>query len=289
MFKGTGTALVTPFTDGGEIDWDAFEKLVANQIEGGIDALVACGTTGEPSTMTLAEQGEVVRFVLDQAAGRVPVIAGIGGNNTAEVAALAAEYSSLDLAGLLAVTPYYNKTTQEGLIAHYTAVADASSLPIIVYNVPSRTGLCIKPETLSVLADHPRIAALKEASGSLPLIMEMFRVVGDRLQIFSGNDDQVYPLLALGGRGVISVASNVFPKLMVDITSSYFAGNQKQALKRQLDLLPLINLLFAQVSPVPVKAAMAEIGLIENNLRLPLVPLGEDQAAPLLAEVKAWA
>ena len=289
MFKGTGTALVTPFTDSGEIDWDAFETLVASQIEGGIDALVACGTTGEPSTLTLAEQGEVIRFVLDQSAGRVPVIAGIGGNNTAEVAALAAEYSFLDLAGLLAVTPYYNKTTQEGLIAHYTTVADASSLPIIVYNVPARTGLCIQPETMGVLADHPRIAALKEASGSLPLVMEMFRVVGDRLHIFSGNDDQVYPMLALGGRGVISVMSNLFPELMGGITSAYFAGDQKQALKRQLELLPLINLLFAQVSPVPVKAAMAEVGLIGNNLRLPLVPLSEALASPLLAEVRAWA
>ena len=181
-----------------------FRSLVDAQLDAKIDALVVCGTTGEPPTLTLKEQEESVLFVLDRVAGRVPVIAGVGGNNTAEVVSMAEAYSSLPLAGLLAVTPYYNKTTQAGLIAHYETVADASSLPLMVYNVPGRTGMNLEPATVAKLAGHPNITALKEASSSLAQIMEVFRVAGDKIQIFSGNDDQVFPLLALGGAGVVS-------------------------------------------------------------------------------------
>lgn len=287
MFQGTGTALVTPFTTSGDIDWDAYAKLVEAQIEGGINALVVCGTTGEPSTMTLAEQEESVLFVLNKAAGRVPVIAGVGGNNTAEVVETTRRYSELDLAGLLAVTPYYNKTTQTGLHAHYTAVADASALPIMLYNVPGRTGLNLEPETVRDLADHPRITALKEASSSLAQITRVFRLAGDKLRIFSGNDDQVYALLSFGGSGVVSVTSNLAPALMERITQRYFEGDRDGSLAAQTDLLPLICELFAHVSPIPVKAAMAEVGMLENSLRLPLFPLSSEETEPLREEMAA--
>lgn len=277
MFKGTGTALVTPFLSSGAVDWDSLARLIDSQIEAQIDALVACGTTGEPPAMTPLEQHQVVRFVLDQADGRVPVIAGIGGNNTAEVVQTATTYSELDLAGLLAVTPYYNKTTQGGLLAHYGAVADASTLPIMVYNVPGRTALNLDPETMVKLASHPRITALKEASSSLDQIMRMFQLVGDQIAIYSGNDDQVYPMLSLGGAGVVSVASNLVPSRMREITGRYFAGDHVGSRDAQMNMLNLISALFEQVSPIPVKAAMALAGQIENEVRLPLVPLGGDE------------
>lgn len=282
MFKGTGTALVTPFTQEGAIDWKSFSGLIDAQLKAGIDALVVCGTTGEPPTLSLVEQEQSVLFVLEQVAGRVPVIAGIGGNDTAEVVQTAETYSQLPLTGLLAVTPYYNKTTQSGLLAHYKAVADASDLPLMVYNVPGRTGMNLDPETMSRLADHPNITALKEASSSLAQMMQMFAQVGDRIAIYSGNDDQVFPLLALGGSGVVSVTSNLLPEEMRTITHTFFEGDHRASRDQQLALLPLISELFAQVSPIPVKAAMASRGMLENQLRLPLLPLTDEQSVPLL-------
>lgn len=274
LFRGAAPALATPFR-AGTVDWDAFKRMLDFQLENGSDALVVCGTTGEPSTLTTDEQQELVRVAVDQVAGEVPVIAGCGGNNTARVAKCAGEMEQIGADGLLVVTPYYNKTTQAGLVAHYNVVADATSLPIIVYNVPSRTGMNVEPKTMAEMAKNPQLRTVKEASGNLSQIIEYFRVCGDRVSILSGNDDHVYPLLAMGGDGVISVASNIVPRQMHDMTSAYFDGDAERSFQIQLSLLPLISSLFTEVNPIPVKAALALMGMAENELRLPLVPLSE--------------
>ncbi len=281
VFRGSGTALVTPFKDG-QIDWSALQRLVEHQVEGGTRALIACGTTGEPSTLSVDEQLAVVTFVLKHAQG-LPVIAGVGGNNTAEVVDTSVRMQDLGVDALLAVTPYYNKTTQRGLVAHYSAIADAVETPIILYNVPSRTGLNLEPQTTAVLADHERVVALKEANASMAQIMEDFRLFGDKLSIYSGNDDLVYPILALGGAGVISVASNLVPERMQAVVDRFDAGDWQGSLEVVQEIAPLIALLFAQVSPLPIKAALSKVGLASNEVRLPLVPLTDDEAAPLFA------
>ena len=285
IFRGAATALITPMTETG-VDYPALEKLINWQIDEGIDALVICGTTGEGSTLTDEEHREVLRFSLEVAAGRVPMIAGTGSNDTAYAIDMTKYACELGYDGMLVVTPYYNKTTQKGLVAMFNAIADASTKPIILYNVPSRTGVNIEPATYLKLAEHPNIVAIKEASGNLSKIMETMALVGDKLDLYSGNDDQIVPLMAIGGQGVISVLSNVAPKETSEMCHKVFDGDMAGAMKMQLDYLPLINTLFCEVNPIPVKAAMAAMGWCEDILRLPLVPMEDAHRATLLAKMR---
>ena len=272
IFQGVATALVTPLTKDG-VDYAAFAKLIEWQISQGINALVICGTTGEGSTLTDEEHRQILKFAAEVVAGRVPLIAGTGSNDTAYAIELTQFACEIGYDAMLVVTPYYNKTTQKGLVAMFTAIADASTKPIILYNVPSRTGINIEPATYAILSEHPNIWAIKEANGNLSKIVETAALVGDKVDIYSGNDDQIVPLLACGGKGVISVLSNVLPKQTVEICDRYFAGDVAGAMQLQMQYLPLINALFSEVNPIPVKAAMAAMGFCENYLRLPLVPM----------------
>ncbi|MBE6959402.1 MAG: 4-hydroxy-tetrahydrodipicolinate synthase [Ruminococcaceae bacterium] len=285
IFQGVATALVTPLTKDG-VDYAAFEKLIEWQIAQGINALVICGTTGESSTLTDEEHREVLKFAAEVVAGRVPLIAGTGSNDTAYAIELTQFACEIGYDAMLVVTPYYNKTTQKGLVAMFSAIADASTKPIILYNVPSRTGVNIEPATYAALAEHPNIWAIKEANGNLSKIVETAALVGDKLDIYSGNDDQIVPLLACGGKGVISVLSNVLPKESVEICDRYFAGDVAGAMELQKKYLPLINALFCEVNPIPVKAAMAAMGYCENYLRLPLVPMEQAHCEQLLQCMK---
>ena len=275
IFRGAATALITPLNENG-VDYEAYGRLIDWQIEQGIDALVAAGTTGESSTLTEEEHVEVIRFCVERAAGRVPVIAGTGSNDTQFAIWLTKKACEVGADAVLVVTPYYNKATQKGLIAMYTAIADASTKPVILYNVPSRTGVNIEPATYKVLAEHPMIAAIKEANGNISKIVETAALVGDKVDIYSGNDDQIVPVLSVGGQGVISVLSNVAPKETSQICHKYFDGDVKGAAKMQLELLDLANNLFCEVNPIPVKAAMSAMGFCENFLRLPLTPIEPD-------------
>lgn len=285
IFTGCATALATPFTETG-IDEKALRALVDYQLDNGVSALIACGTTGEPSTMDEHEWAETLRIVVHQARGRVPVIAGTGGNNTRRVIESAKAAMALGADAQLCVTPYYNKTTQQGLIAHYTAIADHSDLPIILYNVPSRTNLSIRPETLAALAAHPRIAAIKEATMDMVLLGDMMRLSGDSMAFYSGSDEVTVPLMSLGGLGVISVLSNVAPRETAAMAKAMLDGDIKTAAQLQLQLLPLIHALFTEVNPIPVKAGLSLLGLCENRLRLPLVTLSEDHLETLKAEMR---
>ncbi len=285
LFEGCGTALVTPFVDG-EIDFNALERLLSAQIDAGIDALVVCGTTGEPSTMTQEEQHLVIRFVTRHVSS-VPIIAGIGGNNTREVAEAAKAVEQLGVDAALAVTPYYNKTTQEGLLAHYFTVADASSLPVVLYNVPARTGVNIAPQTALRLSEHDRIVALKEANPDLDQLMADAALLRGRLTLYSGNDDRIYPMMMLGASGVISVASNLIPAQVRSIVASYLDGHSDESLDLQFRYGRLFELLFAQVSPIPVKAALAATGMMSPEVRLPLVTLSPKELKPLFDEMTA--
>ena len=285
IFTGAATALVTPLTENG-VDYAAFEKLINWQIDSGIDALVICGTTGEASTLTDEEHRQVLKFAAQVVNGRVPIIAGTGSNDTAYAIDMTKFACDLGYDAMLVVTPYYNKTTQKGLIAMFTAIADASTKPLILYNVPSRTGVTIEPATYAALADHPMIAAIKEAGGNISKIVETAALVGDKLDIYSGNDDQIVPILACGGKGVISVLSNVVPKETSDICKTFFAGNVKGAMDLQVKYLGLTNALFCEVNPIPVKAAMAALGFCENYLRLPLVSMEEAHEAMLLQKMR---
>lgn len=284
IFTGCATALATPFCETG-IDETALRALVDYQLENGVSALVACGTTGEPSTMDGREWADVLRIVVHQARGRAPVIAGTGGNDTRRVIESAKAAKELGADAQLCVTPYYNKTTQQGLIAHYTAIADNSDLPIILYNVPSRTGLSIRPETLAALKDHPRIAAIKEATADMVLLGDMMRLAGDGIAFYSGSDEVTVPLMSLGGLGVISVLSNVAPRETAAMAQAMLDGDVQTAARWQLKLLPLIHALFSEVNPIPVKAALHLLGLCENRLRLPLVNLSEGNIEKLKAEM----
>ena len=281
IFKGVATALITPTTENG-VDYPALKKLIEWQIEEGIDALVICGTTGENSTLSDAEHREVLRFSLEVAAGRVPMIAGTGSNDTAYAIDMTKYACEIGYDAMLVVTPYYNKTTQKGLVAMFTAIADASTKPLILYNVPSRTGVNIEPATYVKLAAHPQICAIKEASGNISKIVETAALVGDKLDIYSGNDDQIVPIMACGGQGVISVLSNVAPKATAELCRKFFDGDIAGAMELQKQYLPLINALFCEVNPIPVKAAMEAMGFCENYLRLPLVPMDEAHRAVLL-------
>ena len=281
IFKGVATALITPTNENG-VDYPALKKLIEWQIDEGINALVICGTTGENSTLSDAEHREVLRFSLEVAAGRVPMIAGTGSNDTSYAIDMTRYACEIGYDAMLVVTPYYNKTTQKGLVAMFTAIADASTKPIILYNVPSRTGVSIEPATYAILAQHPRICAIKEASGNISKIVETAALVGDKLDIYSGNDDQIVPIMACGGKGVISVLSNVAPKATVELCRKFFDGDVAGAIELQKQYLPLTNALFSEVNPIPVKAAMAAMGFCENYLRLPLVPMEENHRAVLL-------
>ena len=272
IFRGAATALITPLNENG-IDYENFGRVIDWQIEQGINALVICGTSGEGSTLSDEEHRDALDFAIKRANGRVPMIAGTGSNDTAYAIDLTKFACEIGYDGMLLVTPYYNKATQNGLIKTFTAIADESTKPCILYNVPSRTGVNIEPATYGVLADHPMITAIKEANGNISKIVETMSIVGDKLDLYSGNDDQIVPLLALGGSGVISVLSNVMPKETVEMCDRYFAGDTKGALKMQLDYLPLINSLFCEVNPIPVKAAMAAMGFCDNYVRLPLTPM----------------
>ena len=281
IFRGAATALVTPLNENG-IDYVQLERLINWQIEQGIDALVIAGTTGEGSTLTDEEHRELFRRAIKMIDGRVPAIAGTGSNDTAYAINLTKYACELGYDAMLVVTPYYNKATQKGLIEMFTAIADASTKPLILYNVPSRTGVDIAPSTYAALADHPMIGAIKEASGNLSKVAETAHLVGDKLDIYSGNDDQIVPILSLGGAGVISVLSNPMPKETSRMCHDFFEGNIEAARKAQLDLIPLINALFCEVNPIPAKAAMAAMGFCENYLRLPLTKMEEGNQAKLL-------
>lgn len=281
VFKGVATALITPTTPAG-IDYASFKRLIDWQIECGINALVICGTTGEGSTTSDYEHREALRFAVETVAGRVPVISGTGSNDTAYAIDLTKYACSIGCDAMLVVTPYYNKATQNGLVAMYNAIADASTKPLILYNVPSRTGINIEPATYLKLAEHPNIAAVKEANSNICKIVQAAALLRGKMDIYSGNDDQIVPILSLGGKGVISVLSNILPRETVAICDKFFAGDVAGSAKLQLDYLPLINALFSEVNPIPVKAAMAAMGFCENYLRLPLTPMEDAHRAHLL-------
>ena len=285
IFQGIATALITPFRDG-QVDYEAMGRLIDWQIESGINALVICGTSGEGPTLTDAEHRECIRFAVERAAGRVPIIAGTGSNDTAYAISLTKYACEVGADAMLVVTPYYNKATQSGLVASFNAIADASTKPLIVYNVPSRTGCGIKPETYARMAEHKNIAAIKEANGDISSVVATRALVGDRLDIYSGNDDQIVPILSMGGMGCISVLSNVLPRETVEICDRFFAGDVAGAAALQCKYLPLINALFCEVNPIPVKAAMAAMGFCENSLRLPLTPMEEPHRQNLLARMR---
>ena len=285
VFTGAATAIVTPLTASG-IDYEQFGRLIEWQIAQGIDAIVSVGTTGEGSTLTDAEHKDAIKFCVDKVNGRVPVIAGTGSNDIAYAIELTKFACEVGADAMLLVTPYYNKATQKGLITSFKAIADASTKPCILYNVPSRTGCNLLPESVLALADHPNIVGIKEASGNISQIAKLASLVGDKIDIYSGNDDQIIPVLSLGGKGVISVLSNVMPKETSDMCKLYMEGKTQQALKMQLDLLPLIDALFMEVNPIPVKAAVAKMGFGENYLRLPLTPMEDAHAEKLYALMK---
>jgi 4-hydroxy-tetrahydrodipicolinate synthase len=285
VFKGIATALITPTCEMG-VDYDRLRKLIDWQIAEGINALVICGTTGESSTLTDAEHRKVIEVSIEQAAGRVPIIAGTGSNETSYAVSLTREACRAGADAALVVTPYYNKTTQKGLIRSFTEIADCSELPIILYNVPSRTGLNIEPATYEALAKHENIVGIKEANSDIAKIVETVSRVGDSLALYSGNDDQIVPILSMGGLGCISVLSNIMPRQTVEITDRYFAGDIKGSAELQCRYFPLIKALFSEVNPIPVKAAMAALGFCENYLRLPLTTMEEANYIKLLDEMR---
>ena len=272
LFKGCGTAIATPFTEDG-INFEEFGKLIENQIQNGVDAIIVCGTTGESSTMTEEEKKQTIKFAIDKANKRVPIIAGTGGNNTKAVISMSKYAESVGADGLLIVTPYYNKTTQAGLVAHYSAIAKEVSLPIILYSVPSRTGVNINPETCLELSKIENIVAIKEASGNISQIAKIASLCQDNLHIYSGNDHQIVPILSLGGLGVISVLSNIEPKFTHTMVINYLEGKHKEAMEAQLKCLPLVEALFCEVNPIPVKEALNLMGYNYGIPRLPLIPI----------------
>ncbi len=282
IFEGAATALVTPLTEDG-IDYTAFGRLIDWQIDSGIDALVICGTTGEASTLTDEEHREAIRFAVERVSHRVPVIAGTGSNDTAYAVDLACFSEAVGADAHLVVTPYYNKATQKGLVKMYETIADACSLPMILYNVPSRTGVNIEPATYAALADHPNIAAIKEAGGNISKIVETVALVGDKLDLYSGNDDQIVPILACGGRGVISVLSNLLPRETSELCKRFLRGDVRGSMQMQAHYLPLVGALFSECNPIPVKAAMNAMGFCEDFLRLPLTPMEEAHRETLLS------
>lgn len=274
LFEGAGVALVTPFKENGEVNYEKLEEIVEEQIAGGTDAIIACGTTGEASTMTHEEHLDVIEYICRVTKKRIPVVAGTGSNCTETAVYLSAEAEKRGADGLLLVSPYYNKATQKGLMAHFTAVADAVKIPVILYNIPGRTGVTIKPETIAALCRNvDNIVGVKEASGNFSAIATLMSLSDGKVDLYSGNDDQIVPLLSLGGKGVISVLSNVAPRQTHDICASYFAGDVKTSASLQLKAIPLITELFSEVNPIPVKAAMNMMGKGVGPLRMPLTEM----------------
>ena len=285
VFKGIATALVTPMTATG-VDYDALARLIDFQLEEGIHALVAVGTTGESATLSPEERKEVIRFTVNRVNGRVPVIAGTGTNNTAHVLDFTKAACDDGADAVLVVTPYYNKATQSGLLAHFAAVADVSSKPVILYNVPSRTGCNLMPETVAKLSEHERIAAIKEASGNMSQVVEIFAQCGDKLDVYSGEDALIVPMMSMGGAGCISVLSNVVPGLTAKMADLALAGDFAGAAKLQCKLLPLVRCLFSQVNPIPAKAAISAMGFGQEHIRLPLTPMEEPFRGAMLKEMR---
>lgn len=285
IFEGIATALITPITESG-IDYEAFGKLIDWQIDEGVNALVICGTTGESSTLTDGEHREAIAYAVKRAAHRVPIIAGTGSNDTAYALSLTDFSCKAGADGVLVVTPYYNKATQNGLIKMFSKIADVSTVPVILYNVPSRTGVNIAPSTVKELSKHPNISGIKEASGNVSAVAEIAALCGDDINIYSGNDDQIVPIMSLGGKGCISVLSNVLPRQSAELCAKMLKGDYKGAAEMQLEYLPLINALFSEVNPIPVKAAMAAMGWCEDYLRLPLTTMEPAHREVLFAEMR---
>jgi len=285
VFKGIATAMVTPMTPTG-VDYDTLARFIDFQLEEGINALVAVGTTGESATLSPEERKEVIRFTIQRVNGRVPVIAGTGTNNTEHVLDFTKSACDYGADAVLVVTPYYNKATQGGLFKHFSMVADASSVPVIMYNVPSRTGCNLAPNTVAQLAEHPNIAGLKEASGNMAQVVEIAAKCGDKLAIYSGDDALTVPMMSMGGLGCISVLSNVMPRLAVEMTDRFFAGDVAGAAEIQCRTLPLVNALFSEVNPIPAKAAVAAMGFGEEFVRMPLTPMEDTNRANLYAQMK---
>ena len=275
LFQGCGTAIATPFNEQG-VNLEEFSKLIEEQIMQSVDAIIVCGTTGESATMTEEERLQTIECAVKTSNGRVPIIAGTGSNNTKAVIEMNKKVEKLGVDGLLIVTPYYNKTTQKGIIEHYKTIAQNTTLPIILYNVPSRTGVNILPQTCLELSKIDNIVAIKEASGNLSQIAEIANLCRDELTIYSGNDDQIVPILSIGGKGVISVLSNIKPKYTHDICENFFKGNAKEAAIMQIEAIPLIKALFSEVNPIPVKAALNMIGYNYGIPRLPLIEMSEE-------------
>ena len=289
IFKGSGVALATPMKENGEINYDSLENLIEAQIAGGTDALIVCGTSGEAPTLEDPEHLEAIRFAVQVTKGRIPVIAGTGSNNTAHAVMMSEESEKLGADGLLLVTPYYNKATQDGLYAHYRTIASATKLPCIIYNVPSRTGTNILPETIARLAkDQNNIAAVKEASGNISQVAELSRLTEGRIDIYSGNDDQTVPILSLGGRGVISVLANVAPRQTHEMTAAWFAGDTEKSRAMQIEAMDLIDALFCEVNPIPVKTALNLMGKEVGPLRLPLCEMDEKNLERLRGAMTAY-
>ncbi len=289
IFEGAGVALITPFTDSGEVNFPKLSELLEEQIAGGTDAIISCGTTGESSTMTHEEHIEVVRYTCQAVKGRIPVIAGAGSNSTKEAVHLSKEAEKAGADGLLMVTPYYNKATQNGLIAHYKAIAQAVDIPILLYHIPGRTGVTMKPETIvSLCREVPNIVGVKEASGNFSSIATMMQLADGCVDLYSGNDDQVVPLLAMGGKGVISVLSNVAPRQTHDMCRSFFDGDVKKSLELQLAAVPLISQLFCEVNPIPVKAAMNLMGKCVGPMRMPLTEMEPAHQEALAAAMREY-
>lgn len=286
IFTGAGIAILTPMHADGSINWEELGRLIDWQIENSTDAIIVCGTTGESSTMSDEEHLNAIRFAVERAAGRVPVVAGAGSNDTAYAVNLAKESKEAGVDGILVVTPYYNKTSQRGLIAHYNTIADATDLPMILYHIPGRTGVTIAPQTFKELSRHPNIVAVKEASGNISKIAETKYLCGDDLDLYSGNDDQIVPILSLGGIGVISVLSHVAPKATHDICQLYFDGKVKESARLQLEYMDLIHALFIDVNPIPVKDAMNQMGFAAGPCRMPLYPMSDGDRAVLTAALK---
>lgn len=289
LFEGAGVALVTPFKENGEVNYEKLEEIVEEQIAGGTDAIIACGTTGEASTMTHEEHLDVIEYICRVTKKRIPVVAGTGSNCTETAVYLSAEAEKRGADGLLLVSPYYNKATQKGLMAHFTAVADAVKIPVILYNIPGRTGVTIKPETIAALCrEVDNIVGVKEASGNFSAIATLMSLSDGKVDLYSGNDDQIVPLLSLGGKGVISVLSNVAPRQTHDICASYFAGDVKTSAALQLKAIPLITELFSEVNPIPVKAAMNMMGKGVGPLRMPLTEMEPQNQEKLKKAMTAY-
>ncbi|HEZ7989696.1 MAG TPA: 4-hydroxy-tetrahydrodipicolinate synthase [Ruminococcus sp.] len=286
IFTGAGIAIITPMNADGSINYQGLGDLIENQIANGTDAIIICGTTGEASTMTDEEHLECIRFAVEKTAGRIPVIAGTGSNDTRYAIELSKEAEAVGVDGLLLVTPYYNKTTQRGLIAHFTAIADAVNVPIILYNIPGRTGVNMEVATVKKLAEHRNIAAIKEASGNISYAAKLIAACGDNIDVYSGNDDMVVPLVSLGGKGVISVASHVIPKQMHDMVQYCLDNNFAEATKLQIEYLDLINSLFIEVNPIPVKEALNMMGVNVGPCRMPLYEMSDEHKAVLRASLE---